>query len=75
MIYCLVEVTVSQSSRKCYISSVALVLHSSQCVCSSVCLLYMLNLSVPVLALNNVVVAAELTYKSCSSRIKSLYFL
>ena len=66
MIYCLVEVNVSQSRRKCSISSVALVLHISQCVWPSVCLLSMLGLSVLVLALNNVVVAAELSYKSCS---------
>ena len=34
----------------------------------------MLSFSVPVLALNNVVVAVELSCKSCSSHIISLYF-
>ena len=72
MIYCLVEVSIAQSRRNCYISSVALVLHISQCVWPSVCLLSVL--SIPVLALNNVVVAAELSYKSCSSRIIFLVF-
>ena len=75
MIYCLVEVSVSQSRRKCYISSVAFVLHISQCGGPSICRLSMLRCSVPVLALNNVVVAAELSYKSGSSHIISLYFL
>ena len=74
MIYCLVEVSVSQSRRKCSVSYVALVLHMSHCVWPSVCLLSMLSLRVPVLALNNVVVDAELSYKSCSSRIIFLYF-
>ena len=58
------------SRSKC-ISSVSCVLHISQCVC----LLSMLSFSVPVLALNHVVVAAELSYKSCSLSIISLYFL
>ena len=56
MIYCLVDVSVSQSRRKCSISSVAFVLHISQCVWPAVCRLSMLSFSVPVLALNNVVV-------------------
>ena len=60
MIYCLVEVSVSQSRRKCSISSVAFVLHISQCICPLVCHLSMLSFNV--LALNNVVVAAELSY-------------
>ena len=75
MIYCLVEVSASQSRRKCFISSVAFGLQISQHVWPSVCLLYVLSLSVPALALNNVVVATELSYKSCSPRIQSLYFL
>ena len=69
MIYCLVEVNVSQSRRKCSISYVAFVIHISLCVWPSVCRLSTLSFSVPVLALNNVVVAAELSYKSCSSHI------
>ena len=68
MIYCLVSV--SQP-----ISSVAFVLHISQCVCQSVCLLSILSFNVPVLALNNVVIAAELLYKYCSSYIIYLCFL
>ena len=75
MIYCLVEVSIAQSRRKCSISSVALVLHISQCVWPSICLLSMLSVSVPVLALNYGVVAAELSYKFCSSRIYFLYLL
>ena len=63
---CLVEVSASQSSRKCCMSSVVLVLHISQFVYPSVCLLSMLSFKVYVLALNKVVVVAELSYKSCS---------
>ena len=58
MTYCLVEVSASQSSRKCYMSSVVFALHISQFVYPSVCLLSMLSFKVPVLALNKVVVAA-----------------
>ena len=63
MIYCLLEISVSQSRRKSTISSVAFVLHISQCVCPSVCLISMLSFSVPDLALNNVVVVTKLLYK------------
>ena len=73
--YCLVEVSASQSSRKCSISSVVFALHISQFVYPSVCLLSMLSFKVPVLALNKVVAAAELSYKSCSSCITCLYSL
>ena len=41
-------------------------LYISQFVYPSVCLLSMLSLKVAVLALNKVVAAAELSYKSCS---------
>ena len=59
----------------CFISSVAFVVHNSQCVLPSVCRLSMLSFSVPVLALNNEGVAAELSYKFSSSHIISLNFL
>ena len=75
MTYCLVEVSASQSSRKCSMSSVVFALHISQFVYPSVCLLSMFSFKVPVLALNKVVVAAELSYKSCSSCITCLYSL
>ena len=75
MTYCLVEVSASQSSRKCSMSSVVFALHISQFVYPSVCLLSMLSFKVTVLALNKVVVAAELSYKSCSSCIPCLYSL
>ena len=75
MTYCLVGVSASQSSRKCSMSSVVFALHISQFVYQSVCLLSMLSFKVPVLALNKVVVAAELSYKSCSSCITCLYSL
>ena len=55
MTYCLVEVSASQSSRKCSMSSVVFALHISQFVYPSVCLLSMLSYKVPVLALNKVV--------------------
>ena len=67
MAYCPVEVSASQSSNKCSMSSVVFALHISQFVYPSVCILSMLSFRVPVLALNKVVVAAELSYKSCSS--------
>ena len=73
--YCLVEVSASQSSRKCYMFSVVFALHISQFIYPSVCLLSMLSFKVPVLALNKVVIAAELSYKSCSSGITYLYSL
>ena len=56
-------------------SSVVFALHISQFVYPSVCLLSMLSFKVPVLALNKVVVDAELSYKSCSSCITCLYSL
>ena len=56
-------------------SFVVLALHISQFVYPSVCLLSMLSFKVPVLALNKVVVAVELSYKSCSSCITCLYSL
>ena len=55
MTYCLVEVSASQSSRKCSMCSVVFALHISQFVYLSVCLLSMLSFKVPVLALNKVV--------------------
>ena len=73
MTYCLVEVSASQSNRKCSMSSVVLALHISQFVYPSVCLLSMLSFKVPVLSPNKVVVAAELSYKSCSLCITCLY--
>ena len=73
--YCLVEVSASQSSRKCSMSSVVFALHMSHFVYPSLCLLSMLSFKVPVLALNGVVAAAELSYKSCSSCITCLYSL
>ena len=60
--YCLVEVNASQYSRKCSMSSVEFTLHISQFVYPSVCLLSMISFKVPVLALNKVVAAAELSY-------------
>ena len=75
MTYCLVDVSASQYSRKCSMSSVVFALHISQFVYPSVCLLSMLSFKVPVHALNKVVVAAELSYKSCSSCITCLYSL
>ena len=75
MTYCLVEVSVSHSSRNCFMYYVVFALHISQFVCPSVCLLSMFRFKVPVLALNNVVAAAELSYKSCSSCITCLYSL
>ena len=65
MIFCLVEVSASQSNRKCSMSSVILALHISQFVYPSVCPLSMLIFKVPVLPLNKVIVAAELLYKPC----------
>ena len=56
VIYCLVEVSASQSSRKCSMSTVVFALHISQFVYPSVCLLSMLSFMVPLLALNKVVV-------------------
>ena len=56
-------------------SSVLFALHISQFLYPSVCLLSMLSFNVPVLALNKVVVAAELSYKSCSSCITCFYSL
>ena len=73
MTYCLGEVSASQSSRKCSMSSVVLVLHISQFVYLSVYLLSILSFKVSVLALNNVVVAAELSYKSCLLCITCVY--
>ena len=76
MTYCLVEVSASQSGRKCSMSSVVFALHISQFVYPSVCLLSMLlSFKFPVLALNKVVAADELSYKSCSSCITCLYSL
>ena len=69
MTYRLVEVSASQSSRKCSMSSAVLALHISKFVYQSVCLLSMLSFKVPVLALNKVVVAVELSHESCSSCI------
>ena len=69
MTYYLVEVSSSKSCRQCSMSYVVFALHISQFVYPSVCLLSMLRFKVPVLALNKVVVTAELSYKSCSSCI------
>ena len=55
MTYCLVEVSASQSSRKCSMSSVVFALHISQFVYPSMCLFSMFGFKVPVLALNKVV--------------------
>ena len=52
--YCPLEVSVSQSSRKCSRSSVVFALHISKFVYPSVCLFSMLGFNVPVLALNKV---------------------
>ena len=56
-------------------SSVVFALHISQYVYPSGCLLSMLSFNVPLLALNKVVAAAELSYKPCSSCITCLYSL
>ena len=74
MTYCL-EVSASQSSRKCSMSSVVFALHISLFVYQSVYLLSMLSFKVSVTALNEVVVAAELAFKYCSSCITCLYSL
>ena len=65
----------SQSSRKCSMSSVIFTLHISPFLYPSVCLLSMSSFKVSVLALNKVVVAAELSYKSCLLCITCLYSL
>ena len=65
----------SQSSRKCSMSSVVFASHISQFVYPPVCLLSMLSFKVPVLALNKVVVAAKLSYKSYLSCIICVYSL
>ena len=73
MTSCLVEVSDLPYSRKCSMSSVVLAFHISQFVYPSVCLLSLLIFKV--LALNKVVLASELSYKSCSSCIACLYSL